>query len=1187
MSEIVYDSKLGNIELVNNLGLTLSGTSPRIKHTGTGTVTFSSPSGGIDITANGVININSSDTVDGIYIGSNTVPVTIGAGGGEITLGSGSSLSTFVGNVIIAGNLTVTGDTVSQEVTVIQTEDPILQLNEGLTNSDTNTADIGFVGNRGNANNIGFFWDESADEFVCALFSDDGDLSTTTVSPITDYANLRCGALTVDDNMNVAGTLTVVYRVDVLGDLIVGDDLSLNSDLAVLNFGADSEVNLTHVHNTGLLLNSNMQLQFRDSAIHLSSGTDGHLNIQADSGININIGGTSKLATTSSTSTFGTNIVIPNAGSIGSVGDTDALTISSGGVVNVTAVTASTSATTGALTVGGGMGVALDLFVGDDISLMSDLAVLNFGADSEVNLTHIHNTGLRLNESRQFQFRDATIHLSSPTDGYLNVQADIGVDINVNGTNQLAITGSSATFGTNIVIPNAGSIGSVGDTDALTISSGGVVRVTALTNSTSSTTGALTVAGGVGVAGNVFVGRDLSLASDSAILNFGATSDINLTTIGGIGIKLNNNKQFQFRDENIHISSVTDGYMNLQADLGVHTNIAGTVRLSVTDSRATFGTNIVIPNAGLIGSVGALDALIISSGGVVTVNATTASTSTSTGALVVRGGMGIATDMFIGDDLSLISDDAVLNFGADSDVRLTHVADTGLTLNDNMKLLFRDSAIHVSSVTDGFLNLQADSGVHTNIGGTVRLAVTSSTATFGTNIVIPNAGSIGSVGDTDALTISSGGVVRVTALTNSTSSTTGALTVAGGVGVAGNVFVGRDLSLASDSAILNFGATSDINLTTIGGIGIKLNNNKQFQFRDENIHISSVTDGYMNLQADLGVHTNIAGTVRLSVTDSRATFGTNIVIPNAGLIGSVGALDALIISSGGVVTVNATTASTSTSTGALVVRGGMGIATDMFIGDDLSLISDDAVLNFGADSDVRLTHVADTGLLLNDNMKLLFRDSAIHISSLTDGHLNVQADQGVNINIGGTSELAVTSTVATFGTSIVVNSDTANSPGSGFDTGAVTSGRISNINGEYVTTIYISLGNPIVSSAVADDIIGENDAANAYITQITNAKNGVIYRGSMVCVQAPTVGDPDINLVAGTVGTDPEDGPVTSPTVLITAGGAWYVGKHVEFTTLAANIQNNYLYLTHAGTTAGTYGAGKFAIKLYGVDPNI
>ena len=280
-----------------------------------------------------------------------------------------------------------------------------------------------------------------------------------------------------------------------------------------LIFGADEDVSLTHVADTGLLLNDSRQLQFRDSAIHISSDADGYMNVQADTGVNININGTDELAITDSTATFGTNIVIPDGGTIGSASDVDAISISDGGVVNVSATTESSTATTGALTVAGGLGVATDINVGDDLSLLSDAAVLNFGADKDVSLTHVADTGLLLNNTSQLQFRDSEIHISSDADGYMNVQADTGVNININGTDELAITATTATFGTNIVIPNGGTIGSASDTDAISISAGGVVNVSATTASSTATTGALTVAGGLGVATDINVGDDLSLLS--------------------------------------------------------------------------------------------------------------------------------------------------------------------------------------------------------------------------------------------------------------------------------------------------------------------------------------------------------------------------------------------------------------------------------------------------------------------------------------------------------------------------------------------------------------------------------------------------------------------------------------------------------------------------------------------------
>ena len=55
------------------------------------------------------------------------------------------------------------------------------------------------------------------------------------------------------------------------GDTSIGNDLSLISDGAILNFGENSEVNLTHVHNTGLLLNSTSVIQFNDASQNIGA----------------------------------------------------------------------------------------------------------------------------------------------------------------------------------------------------------------------------------------------------------------------------------------------------------------------------------------------------------------------------------------------------------------------------------------------------------------------------------------------------------------------------------------------------------------------------------------------------------------------------------------------------------------------------------------------------------------------------------------------------------------------------------------------------------------------------------------------------------------------------------------------------------------------------------------------------
>ena len=72
------------------------------------------------------------------------------------------------------------------------------------------------------------------------------------------------------------------------GDLLFDDDVTLQSDGAILNFGADSDVTLTHVADTALLLNSTRRFQFGDSGTYIYQSADGVLNLTSDTEVEIN-----------------------------------------------------------------------------------------------------------------------------------------------------------------------------------------------------------------------------------------------------------------------------------------------------------------------------------------------------------------------------------------------------------------------------------------------------------------------------------------------------------------------------------------------------------------------------------------------------------------------------------------------------------------------------------------------------------------------------------------------------------------------------------------------------------------------------------------------------------------------------------------------------------------------------------
>ena len=66
--------------------------------------------------------------------------------------------------------------------------------------------------------------------------------------------------------------------------------------------------------------------------------------------------------------------------------------------------------------------------------------------------------------------------------------------------------------------------------------------------------------------------------------------------------------------------------------------------------------------------------------GIVKTDDTTEATTTTDGSLQTDGGLSVAKSAVVGDDLSLLSDSAILNFGAGEDVSLTHTNDVGIHL---------------------------------------------------------------------------------------------------------------------------------------------------------------------------------------------------------------------------------------------------------------------------------------------------------------------------------------------------------------------------------------------------------------------------------------------------------------------------------------------------------------------------
>lgn len=392
--------------------------------------------------------------------------------------------------------------------------------------------------------------------------------------------------------------------------------------------------------------------------------------------------------------------------------------------------------------------VGQDTTFADDVSLLSDAAVLNFGADSEVNLTHVADTGLLLNSDNIFQFRDSGLTIGSSADGQLDINADTLLEITA-PTVQFDTDGQVVSFGADGDV----TLTHVADTALLLNAAMAIQFRDSALNINSSANGQLDINADVEVE---ITAPTVSLNSDGQVLAFGVDDDVTLTHVADAALRLNSAMALQFRDSAIGINSSTDGQLDVDAD-----------------------TEIEITSP------------------IVDINA--------------------STSVNISNDLKLDSDSAVLGFGADNDVTLTHVADTALMLNSSMALRFRDSALSVSSPSDGTLAIAADTEVD----------ITATTIDINGNADI--SGSLG-VGSTTASTL------KVSDLTNNR------IVIAGASGE-----IEDDANFTFDGTTFAVTAATDIT----GDLDV------------DNININANTISSTNSNGDITLSPNGTGTVKV------------------------------------------------------------------------------------------------------------------------------------------------------------------------------------------------------------------------------------------------------------------------------------------------------------------------------------
>lgn len=442
----------------------------------------------ISLDSTSTLNIDNSNTSNGISIGTATSGV-------PITIGHGTSLVTIGDNLTVTGDLTVSGDTITVNTATLTVEDPLIALATG--NAGADTFDIGFYGlydTSGSQDLYAGLFRDANDSGKWKLFKDNQAAPSATAVN-TSGTGYAVGTLVATLEGNVTGALT--GNADTATALATGRTIAMTGDVTWTSASFTGAGNVT---GAGTIA---------DNAVTLAkmAGIARGKIIYGDASGNPAV------------------LASGTANQVLTMTDGDDFDWADSTVGDITNVIAGAGMTGGATS-----GEAtLNVIGGDGIDVAADAVAVDLVANGGLEFA----SG-ELQVASGIAQHDIAQYAASVADNdFLRID---GTKVEGrSATEVLSDIGAGAAAGSSSIV-TVGALDAGSITDGFgTITAGGIIKTESTTNATSTTDGSLQTDGGLSVVLDAVFGDDVTLITDAAVLNLGVGSDVKLTHDGTTG----------------------------------------------------------------------------------------------------------------------------------------------------------------------------------------------------------------------------------------------------------------------------------------------------------------------------------------------------------------------------------------------------------------------------------------------------------------------------------------------------------------------------------------------------------------------------------------------------------------------------------------------------------------------------